>query len=79
MKSIFVLLQLFSVLERFSYDLEKWFCKCSLFVLSANGWKVKNIASSFSRQRNPNMEKAVFDWPMNPAAVWRQRQVSVYF
>ena len=24
-------------LARFSYDLEKWFGKCSLFVLSANG------------------------------------------
>ena len=40
------------------------FCKCSLFVLSANGWKDQNMASSFSRQRNPNMEKALFVWPI---------------
>ena len=44
--------------------LKKGFGKCSFFVLSANGWKVQNMASSFSRQRNPNMEKALFDWPI---------------
>ena len=26
---------------------------CSLFVLSANGWKDQNMDSSFSRQRKP--------------------------
>ena len=30
--------------------LKNGFCKCSLFVLSANGWKDQNKASSFSRQ-----------------------------
>ena len=41
-----------SLLERFSYDLENGFGKCSLFVLSANGWKDQNMASSFSRRRH---------------------------
>ena len=40
------------------------FGKCSLFVLSANGWKDQNMDSSFSRQRNPNMKEALFDWPI---------------
>ena len=46
-----------------------WPCKmvsviCSLYVLSANGWKDQNMDSSFSRWRNPNMENALFDWPI---------------
>ena len=61
MKSIFVLLQLFSVLERFSYDVEKWFCKCSLFVLSANGWKLKTQPLPF---------------PAKETLIWR-RQCSI--
>ena len=36
-------------IERFSYDFG--FDKCSLFVLSANGWKDQNMDSSFFRQR----------------------------
>ena len=44
--------------------LKKGFGKCSFFVSSANGWKDQNMASSFSRHRNPNMEKALFDWPI---------------
>ena len=36
--------------------------KCSLFVLSANGWKEENMASSFSAKENPNMENGLFDW-----------------
>ena len=35
----------------FRMTLKSRFGKCSLFVLSANGWKDQNIASSFSRQR----------------------------
>ena len=35
-----------------------------LFVLTANGWKDQNMASSFSAKENPNMEKALFDWPI---------------
>ena len=38
--------------------------KCSLFVLSANGWKNQNKDSSFPAKENPNMEKALFDWPI---------------
>ena len=44
--------------------LKNGFGKCSLFVLSANGWKDQNMASSFFRQRNPNMEKVLFAWPI---------------
>ena len=44
--------------------LKKGFGKCSFFVSSANRWKDQNMASLFSRQRNPNMEKALFDWPI---------------
>ena len=40
--------------------LKNCFRKCLLFVLSANGWKEQNMDSSFSRQRNPNMEMALF-------------------
>ena len=39
------------------------FGKCSLFVLSANGWKDQNM-DSFPVKENPNMEKALFDWPI---------------
>ena len=33
--------------------LKNGFGKCSLFVLSVNGWKDQNMDSSFSRQRKP--------------------------
>ena len=44
--------------------LKNGFHKCLLFVLSANGWKGQNMDSSFSAKENPNMEKALFDWPI---------------
>ena len=44
--------------------LKNGFGKCSLDALSANGWKDQNMASSFSRQKTPNMENAMFDWPI---------------
>ena len=44
--------------------LKNGFGKFSLFVLSANGCKDQNKDSSFSHQRNPYMEKALFDWPI---------------
>ena len=45
--------------------LKNGFGKSSLVVLSANGWKENNTASSFSATENPNMEKkALFDWPI---------------
>ena len=48
--------------------LKNGFDKCSLFVLSANGWKdekkkaKKNRSLRFRAKENPNMEKALFDW-----------------
>ena len=33
--------------------LKNGFGKCSLFFLSANGWKDQNMDCSFSRQRKP--------------------------
>ena len=44
--------------------LKNCFGKCSIFVLLANEWKDQKKASLFSRQRKPDMEKAVFDWPI---------------
>ena len=52
-------------LSEFRMTLKIGFGKCSLFVLSVNGWKDQNMASSFSRQRKPylNKERALLDWP----------------
>ena len=52
-------------LTDFRMTLKIGFGKCSLFVLSANGWKDQNMATSFSHQRKPdfNMERALLDWP----------------
>ena len=44
--------------------LKNGFGKCLLFSLSANGWEDQNMFSSFPGQENPNMEKALFDWPI---------------
>ena len=44
--------------------LKNGYGKCSLFVLSANGCNDQNIDFSFSRGKNPNMEKALLDWPI---------------
>jgi len=35
-----------------------------VFVLSANGLKDQNMDSLFSAKENPNMEEALFDWPI---------------
>ena len=48
----------------FRMTLKNGLGRCSLFVLSANEWKDQNTDSSFSLQENPNMEKALFDWPI---------------
>ena len=47
-------------------DLWLWngFGKCLLFVLSANGWMIKTWPLRFPAKENPNMEKALFDWPI---------------
>ena len=57
---------------------ENGFCKCSLPVLSANGWKDQNMASLFSRQ--------IWIWYgegivrlANRVTVWRQSKVTVDF
>ena len=44
--------------------LNNGFDKCSLFVLSANGWKDQKGSLRFPDKENPNMEKALFDWPI---------------
>ena len=36
------------------------FGKCSLFVLS----KIKTLTLRFPAKENPNVEKALFDWPI---------------
>ena len=53
------------------------FGKCLLFVLSANGWKDQNMDSSFSRPKNPNMAKALFNWPI--VLQWLQYDVKVKY
>ena len=49
-------------IKRFSYDLENGFGKCSLFVLSANGWKDQNMDSSVS----------VRGFPPKKTLIWRK-------
>ena len=67
-----------ALLERLSYDLEKWFrYKCLLLVLSANGWKDQNMDSSFSRQEIPNMAKTLFNWPI--VLQWLQYDVKAKY
>ena len=39
------------------------FGKCSLFVFSVNGRKDQIWTLRFRAKENPNMEKALFDWP----------------
>ena len=52
--------------------------KCSLFVLSANGRKGQNMASSFFRQRKPLYGEGIVRLA-NLVAVWRQSEVSIDF
>ena len=40
------------------------FGKCSLFLLSASGRKIKTWPLRFVANENPNMEKALFDRPI---------------
>ena len=58
--------------------LKNGFGKCSLFVLSANGWKDQNMDSSFSRQRKPLYGEGIVRLA-NRVAVWRQSEVSIDF
>ena len=42
--------------------LKNGFGKCSLFVLSASGEKIKTWPLRFPAKVNPNMEQSLFDW-----------------
>ena len=37
---------------------------CYLLYQKMPGWKEQDMDSSFSAKENPNMEKALFDWPV---------------
>ena len=62
----------------FCMTLKNGFSKCSLFVLTANGWKGQNMASSFSHQRKPWYGEGIV-WLANHVAVSRQSEVLVNF
>ena len=56
--------------------LKNGFGKCSLFVLSANGWKDQNMTSSFSRHKKAEYGEGIVRLA-NRVAVWRQSEVSI--
>ena len=58
--------------------LKNGFRKCSLFVLSADGWKNQNMDSLFSRQKKSLYGESIVRLA-NRAAVWRQSEVSIDF
>ena len=53
------------LLEQFSYDLKKWFRQVSV-ICFINQWmkRSKHGLFVFSPNKNPNMEKALFNWPI---------------
>ena len=53
-------------LQRFSYDLQKWFGKISVRYLFYQPMdeKIKTWTLRFPAKENPNMENALFDWPI---------------
>ena len=61
--------------SNFRMTLKYGFGKCSLFVLSANGWKDQNMDSSFSRRRKTWYGEGIVRLA-NRVAVLRQRDVS---
>jgi len=65
---VFVLQTANSEMERFSNDLENGFGKCSSVLLLLFYWrmdeKIKTWPLQFSTKENPNMEKALFHWPI---------------
>ena len=63
-----------SLWSDFCITLKNGFGKCSLFVLSANGWKDQNMDSSFSRQIKPYYGLRIVRLA-NRVAVWRQSEV----
>ena len=62
----------------FRMTLKNGFSKCSLFVLTANGWKDQNMGSSFSHQRKPLYGEG-FVWLASHVAVWHQSEVLIDF
>ena len=50
----------------------------SLFVLSANGWKDQNVASSFSIQGRSQYGEGIVRLA-NRVAIWRQSEESIDF
>ena len=58
--------------------LKNGYGKCSLFVLSAKGWKDQNMDFSFSRQKKPWYGEGIVRL-VNRVAVWREREVSIDF
>ena len=52
-------------LERFSYDLEKWFRYSVRYLFHQPiSEKIKTWTLRFPAKENPNMVKALFDWPI---------------
>ena len=59
------------VMQRFSFDLEKWFRQVFVIFLSANGWKDQNMDSSFPRQSCCSMtSKRSIDWFLESSRAW---------
>ena len=55
----------FIEIERFLYDLEKWFwLVLVIFFYQPMDENVKTCSLRFLAKENPNMEKAFFDWPI---------------
>ena len=53
------------LLERFSYDLEKWFWYSVRYLFHQPiSEKIKTRTLRFPTKENPNMVKALFDWPI---------------
>ena len=52
-------------LERFSYDLEKWFRYSVRYLFHQPiSEKIKTWTLRFPAKENPNMERVFFDWPI---------------
>ena len=55
----------FYLIERFSYDLEKWFRYSVRYLFHQPiSEKIETWTLRFPAKGNPNMVKALFDWPI---------------
>ena len=52
----------FIEIERFLYDLEKWFRLVLVICFISQWMKVKTWPLRFPAKESPNMEKALFNW-----------------